>query len=279
MNGKIKKVLNNILDRFKSGDIPKAIAYSMFPIPDIPAAKWSLCNRTLMFIAGTADARGFTQWHQTGRHVKKGAKAFHILAPRFSKKENDDGEEEVFLSGFLAVHVFKSEDTEGEPLDYQQIELPELPLIEVAQEWGISVRAIPGNYRYYGYFSPGRREISLATEKEVVFFHELSHAAHERILGRLNPGQDWKQEIVAELSAAVLCNMVGKDGDKYLGNAYTYIDNYASKAKLSPLKACFQVMGDVEKVLQEILEGDNGQEVSRGYCSEKQFLCLCFKGE
>lgn len=258
-NDKVKAVLTSILDRFKTGDIPKAIAYSVFPIPDIPAAKWSLCNRTLMFFAGTQDARGFRQWQEAERYVKKGAKSFYILAPRFGKKESEEGEEKVFLSGFLTVPVFRLEDTDGEPLDYQQIELPKLPLVEVAEKWGVSVKAIPGNYRYYGYYRDSSKEIALATEEEVVFFHELAHAAHAKVKGKLNPGQDWKQEIVAELSASVLCHLVGKDGDRYLGNSHTYIEKYASEAKMTPLGACFQVMGDVEKVLQKILMlgGDN----------------------
>ena len=104
MNDRVKNVLEKILDLFKTGDVPKAIAYSMFPIPDIPAAKWSLCNRTLMFFSGTCDGRGFNLWRQTGRHVKKGAKAFFILAPRFGKKENGEGEEERYLAGFLILN-------------------------------------------------------------------------------------------------------------------------------------------------------------------------------
>lgn len=198
---KVKKVLEGILVRFKTGDIPKAIAYSMFPIPDIPSAKWSLCNRTLMFFASTQDARGFAQWKEKNRYVKKGAKSFYILAPRFGKKENEEGEEEVFIKGFLAVPVFRVEDTEGEPLEYQKIELPEFPLKEVAESWGIEVKAIPGNYRYYGYYRDSNKEIALATKEEVVFFHELAHAAHAKVKIELKPGQDWKQEIVAELSA------------------------------------------------------------------------------
>lgn len=254
MNERMKNVLDNILNRFKTGDIPKAIAYSMFPIPDIPAAKWSLCNRTLMFFAGTQDARGFAQWKSAKRRVRKGAKAFHILAPRFAKKKKDDGEEEMFLAGFLTVPIFRVEDTEGDKLDYQKIDLPDLPLLDVAKEWGISVKTIPGNYRCYGYYRDSSKEIALATEDEVVFFHELSHAAHARVLGNLKGGQEWKQEIVAELSAAVLCNMIGKDGDKYLGNAYSYIESYAKKAKVSALTGCLQVMADVESVLQKILK-------------------------
>lgn len=261
-NAKVREVLTSILERFKSGDIPKAIAFSIFPIQDIPSAKWSLCNRTLMFFAGTQDARGFQQWKEAKRYVKKGAKSFSILAPSFKKKENGEGEEETFLAGFLTIAVFRLEDTDGEPLDYQQIQLPKLPLMEAAEQFGVSVKAIPGSYRYYGYYRDSSKEIALATEEEAVFFHELSHAAHAKVLGHLKPGQDWKQEIVAELSAAALCHLVGKDGDKHLGNSYIYIENYAAKAKMTPLAACFQVIGDVGKVLQKILmiegrEGDN----------------------
>jgi len=134
-----------------------------------------------MFLAGTNDARGFRQWQEVGRHVKRGSKAFTILAPRFIKKDAEDQEEtKTILVGFLSVPVFRVEDTEGKPLDYQKIELPELPLMEVAKEWGISMKAIPGNYRYLGYFSQDRREIALATEEECVFFHELVHVAHQR---------------------------------------------------------------------------------------------------
>jgi hypothetical protein len=110
--------LESIVQRFKEGDIPEAIAYSMFPIPNIPASKWSLLNRTLMFFSGTGDARGFRQWNEVGRHVKRGAKSLTILAPRYVKQTAEEDEEsEPVLVGFLAVPVFRVEDTEGEPLD------------------------------------------------------------------------------------------------------------------------------------------------------------------
>ena len=253
MNEKVKQALDSIVQRFKEGDIPEAIAYSIFPIPNIPASKWSLLNRTLMFFAGTSDARGYRQWQQVGRHVKRGSKAFTILAPRFITEQTEDEEEKkAVLIGFLGVPVFKVEDTEGKPLDYQEIELPELPLMEVAREWGISLKAIPGNYRYFGYFSQERKEIALATEEESVFFHELAHAAHQRILGDFKKGQDWKQEIVAELSASVLCKIVGKTS-KHLGNSYRYIEKYAKSANLTPWQGCMRVISDTEKVLNLIM--------------------------
>jgi hypothetical protein len=256
MNDRIKEVLTSVLNRFKTGDIPQAIAYSLFPIPDIPSAQWSLLNRILMFFSGTQDARGFRQWQEVNRYVKKGSKAFHILAPRYKAVEKEDEKEKgIALIGFLAVSVFRFEDTEGEPLSYQRLEPPALLLVQVAEDWGLSIKAIPGNYSYHGYYSGSEKEIALATKDEIVFFHELSHAAHEKVLGQLKAGQDWKQEIVAELSATVLCHLVGKKGDTYLGNSYRYIDNYAQQANLPPLKACLETMTDVERVLNLILKG------------------------
>ena len=77
--------------------------------------------------------------------------------------------------------VFRAEDTEGDPLDYEIVELPDLPLLELAEQWGITVKNVPGNFQYYGFYSDQRKEIGLATKEECVFFHELAHAAHYKL--------------------------------------------------------------------------------------------------
>lgn len=258
MNEKVKQVLDGILDKFKSGEIPEAVALASYPIPNIPSSKWSFTNRTLMFLSGTGDARGIRQWREAKRRLKKGCKAIYILVPCFKKDlDEETGEETEILRFFKAAPVFKYEDTDGEPLDYLQIELPELPLMKKAEEWGISVKAIPGNYRYCGYYSSERKEIALATPEEKTFFHELSHVAHEKVNGRLKKGQDSFQEIVAELSAQALCRLVGKDLNDTTGNSYRYIEKYAERLNMSPSSACLKVLGETEKVLNQILKGGN----------------------
>jgi len=247
----IKNTLKKILDCFESGNLPKAMSYSVFPTANTPSSNWSLLNRMLVFLSDTQDARGFRQWKEVNRYVKKGAKATHILVPRIMKSKNEEGDEEVKLSGFMARPVFRMEDTDGDPLEYEQIELPDFPLMEKAKEWGISVKTIPGNLSYYGYFSHQRKEIALASKEETVFFHELAHAAHKRLV-RTNKSQQWKKEIVAELAAAVICQIVGKTS-KYLGNNHRYIEHYAKKANLNPVQGCLKVISDVEKVLGLIL--------------------------
>jgi hypothetical protein len=89
---------------------------------------------------------------------------------------------------------------------------------------------------------------------QAVVYCELSHHAHSLIIGKLKPGQDWKQEIVAELSAQALCQIIGKRAESSLGNSFKYIESYARQAGLNPVHACMQVIGDVEAVLKLILK-------------------------
>lgn len=256
MNQNIQNVLASIVSAFESGDVPEAVAVASFPIPDIPSAQWSFTNRTIQFLSGTADMRGYRQWQAVNRYVKKGAKAIHILVPCFRKQQDEETEEEQqVLTFFKAMPVFRVEDTEGEPLDYQNIELPELPFLQRAYDWGINVRAVPGSYRYYGYFSPGRKEIAMATPAEKTFFHELAHAADHIIKGHLKPGQHPFQEITAELSAQALSRLAGKSIEDTTGNSFRYISHYAKKVKMSPAKACLKVLADCEKILNLIIHG------------------------
>ena len=256
MRDKIKKALEGILARFESGDIPEDVSLVMFPRFDIPSAKWSFLNRLLLVIHGTQDARGFRQWQEAGRHVSKGAKALYITAPSIRKRKetNEEGEkkEVAALTGFVPVPVFAVEDTQGEPLDYEQLELPPLPLLEVAQTWGIDTKPVGGQMEFCGRFMPHRQEIALASPEECVFFHELAHAAHHRVRP-LKGGQRWDQEVVAELAAAVLCRLAGKSGDRHLGHNFRYIARYAEEANRDPLRACLEVLGDTERVLNLIL--------------------------
>ena len=67
-------------------------------------------------------------------------------------------------------------------------------------------------------------------------------------------GQDSRQEIVAEFSAQVLCQMVGVSLESTIGNSYEYIRNYAEIRQVSLEKACLQAVADVEKCLKLILE-------------------------
>jgi hypothetical protein len=141
--------------------------------------------------------------------------------------------------------------------------VPDLPLMDRAREWGITVTAIPGFNKAYGAYIPKTKEILLATQEETVFFHELSHAAYERAIKELEPGQLWDQEVSAELCAQALCHLVGKKPQETLGNSYRYIDHYAKQIGITPLIACLQVMSSVERMLKCLLEKDRQESVKQ----------------
>jgi hypothetical protein len=262
LHPKVKPTLELILEMFRSGNVPKTVTIATFPPFEVPSNTWSLANRIIMALHGTSDARGFNQWKEVGRYVKKGSKAIHILAPWLVNKSPDDTDDmnesgpvhiSKILRGFLAVPVFKVENTDGEPLDYEALELPDLPLLNLAASWGLRVSPVAFQNGWYGCYRLDNKEIKLATPEEKTFFHELAHAAHHQVKGKLRNGQDWRQEIVAELSAQVLCHIVGMEPGRTLGNSFDYICHYASSVRMEPVNACLAVLSDIEKVLNLIL--------------------------
>ena len=257
LTAKAQEQLDKILEAFESGTVPEAIAKSILPVFDVPSNKWSLNNRVLMFFAGTADARGIRQWKEIGRWPKKGSKAFCILVPLHGRKKEQDektGEERErqILIGFKCCPVFAFEDTDGKPLERPDLEPPQPPpLYDVARVWNLDVKYLPGNERYYGFYSPGQKQIGLCTHDTATFFHELAHAAHHKALGTLKNGQQWQQEVTAELTAATLAHLYGNKPDD--GGAYRYIKSYAEKAGKDAYRACMAVIADVGKCLEAIL--------------------------
>jgi len=216
---KAKACLQRIVSLFESGNIPKALAVAVIPPMDnVPSCKWSLSNRLLQFMADTSDGRGYRQWQEAGRQVKKGSTSFHILGPKTRKinETDDDGQEteKIIVSGFFSIPIFRVEDTDGAPLPYEPKTPP--PLIDVAERFGLSVSYQTFAGRYYGYYQDQSKKIVLASHDARVFFHELAHAAHTRVSGKLKGGQIPDQEIIAELTAATLASLYCPDAESRL---------------------------------------------------------------
>jgi len=167
------------------------------------------------------------------------------------------------VSGFVGVPVFRIEDTEGAPLerpDYRPTKFP--PLFEVAERLGVPVAYVPFVERFKGFYSPGEDRIVLCSHDVRVFFHELAHAAHARVLRErgesIRGGQVASQEIVAETCAATLCRLYSFDG--YLFSGAESIRSYANGK--SPAQAALRVLADVQAVLTLILETAQAEPAS-----------------
>ena len=256
----IREATEGLLEMFRSGNMPEAVALTIIRRregDDQPSFHWSFGNQILMLFQGTADARGFRQWQEVNRYVKKGSKAIYILGPLTTKvKELDQvtGEEteKQIISGFKGIPVFRFENTKGEPLqkpDYSPPELP--PFWDVANYLGFQVEYAPCDGGYYGSYSPSRKKITLCSKDAFVYFHELAHGVHGT-LRELKKGADPEQEIIAETAAAVLCQLQGISG--YECQSYHYVQDYASKLKeKAVLPAIMRVLSDVEAVVLKII--------------------------
>lgn len=236
---RVKEILDNLVREVSSGGAVAYIRDKVRRFDDgvkIPMRSWSQCNQMIAFFHGTRDARTFSAWKEVGRYPKKGSHAFHIVAPLF-KTERDEAtdEEKRVLSGFTLINEFRIEDTEGAELPYQmrmrELKVEELPLIDVAQKLGITVRAdLCGTAE--GSFSPFERVIRMNCADEQVFLHELSHGIIADIKRKEKISLEYGfEEICAELSSAFLGSLYGVEID--LQNTKAYIQGWAGKGHVA----------------------------------------------
>ena len=271
--GKAEQAANQVLELFRHPNrLPEAIA----PIfirrdDDVPCRSWSWSNQILTALAGTFDARGFRQWNQVNRHVKKGAKAFNILAPcskTMTQRDKETGQdkESVILFGFKSVPVFRFADTEGEALhnsdDDAQKFIDSLPLLGVARAWNLSVESYNGRKESALGWYRGGSGIALGVENLSTWTHELIHAADDR-LGKLGGSAKVDREVVAELGGAVLLQCIGQPVDSDLGGCWSYIQSWCEHGKIHPLSACQKLLKRVCECVSLILDTADSLELRR----------------
>lgn len=253
-----EQALQTFLETLRSGKFPEVVAQTtiLSRASDAPSAKWSVGNQALMVAHNTMDARGYRQWQEVGRQVKKGAKAFYILRPNtrtFTEKDEATGEEvkKTFVTGFGFTPVFRVEDTEGEPLPaYDPPTLP--PLVDVANALGVSVKYAPPAGMWRGYYRDDTAEIVLCSHDERTFFHELAHAAHYRLSENAATNNSCKvrKEIVAETAAAALCRLYGYEYGRIHAD---YLAHFADGDTQKALREVMRYIGEVRAVLDLIL--------------------------
>jgi hypothetical protein len=211
MRKKIKEVLDGILKRIGSRDIPPLSPVRVFPRSRDP--DWES--------PGT--------WDQLMTAVSE-----------------EDWDALCLKASFEQVH------------DQAQAAVLRLPLIERASEWGIeAIRAVSSNDTFYGsYIITPPKQILLASPEPIVYYHQISYAAHERVISHLVPYQTPRQEIVAGLCAQVIWQII-EGNERFLGNTYRLVALHSFKLNLSPLGGCLPYLPEVHHAARMILSGDN----------------------
>jgi hypothetical protein len=247
--GKAEAAAQAILRAFEdTNSLPKPLAQVFIRRKDSPhCRRWSWGNQLLTVIHGYTDARGFRQWEQVGRKVKKGEKAFYILGPVTKKVRNEEtSEEKVIVVGFKGLPVFGLQQTEGKPLPSGDPDIEKwiesLPLLGVAKAWGLSVGTFDGKEggdlgRYWN-----GEAIEIGVKNWSTWAHELVHSADDRNGSLKERGQHWRSETVAELGGAVLLEILGFEREADLGGCLGYIQSYAQKEGIGVVEACMIVL-------------------------------------
>ena len=267
----IKNAVNQLLDMFQSGKLPERVAFSIIhrhPGDVIPSDKWSIGNRILQMLQGTADARGYKQWQEVGRQVRKGAHAIHILAPLTYKIKGKDeltGEdvEKIIVKGYRPIPVFRYEDTDGKefPYDHAYDTATHPTFFDAAEKLGVEVTYKPLKSKYLGRYSVHTNKIELCAEDAVVYYHELAHAVHATLVDLTVYDQD-RAEIIAEFSALVLANIAGISGFEQQG--FDYIASYAATHKPDKvMQEIFSILKDVEAIVNKVLSISDDEPVAR----------------
>ena len=251
----IKSAVSKLMTMFQSGSFPAQLATTIIrrnEADEIPSDSWNIGNRILMSAQNTSDARGYNQWLEVKRQVKKGSKAIYIFAPLTKRMTETDAE----TGEFRPLPVFRYEDTEGEPLpdyDYKPKTYP--PFFDVAEKLGVSVEYRPMRANFLGRYSASTTSIQLCSQDAHVYYHELAHAIHNTFVDLKTYDTD-KAEIVAEFSSCVLCELTNIRG--YETQSYDYIRHYCDDETKPEgvLKEILGVLNDVEKIVLTVINTD-----------------------
>lgn len=273
-------VTDRVIRALESGNIPwekpwggcRSGAYNF-----ITRKSYSLMNQMLLKQRGAYGT--FKQWTEKGGKIRKGEKSEIVVFWKFQivEEENEDGEKEEKKIPILKYYnVFHVSQVEG--VTVKEEELPEVKPIESAEKIKrdyverehIRILEYTTNEAFYspaGDFIqvPERGQYRDANEFYSTLYHEMVHSTgHKSRLNRLERDAHFgneiysKEELVAELGAAFLMNLLGIETKKTFRNSTAYIQNWIQVLKNDP-RFVVSAAGKAEKAVHYIM-GEDLQE-------------------
>lgn len=247
----------------------------------ISKKSYSFINQMLLLHNG--EYATFKQWESLGGRIKKGEKSEIVVfwKPLPIEVQKEDGTKEIKQVPFLRYYnVFHISQVKGvEVLENERIkninpiEEAEKILDAYINRENIKLIKELSNDAYY---SPGRDLIHLplieqfnnVNEYYSTFFHEITHSTgHEKRLNRMEPGvkvakfgntEYSKEELVAEIGAANILNILGIETIKTFRNSTAYIQSWLQVLK-NDAKFIVSASSKAEKAVKYIL-GENKNE-------------------
>lgn len=258
--------------------------------------KYSLNNLNLIYSQkeNATHVMGYKAWQELDRHVNKGAKAIHIVAPIIAKltkeeKERLKTDEDYGVKGYRTIPVFDVSDTSGKEFKYaddfiksdytteeterfSELEIKEVvKLIESKYQVPISFEKI-NDENVKGYYLPKDHSITISseltkTEQLKTLFHEFAHSQlHNKKVMQEYPELLSKphKEAQAESVAFLTMSALNIDTSNYsVGYVSTWArDINLMKQALKEIKTVFDQTFDIattakEKVLKQLENQEN----------------------
>ena len=225
-----------------------------------------------------------------GGHVKKGEKSsmvvFWTFVDRYEleavcdERGDEIGTRKVkvgsypILKGYSVFHIDQCEgikprwDKGGKTYDHTPIEEAEQIAMGYVEREGLTLNIQPSNEACYSPVLdrvkvPELKQYKICEEYYSTLFHELVHSTgHATRLNRdgvaglhyFGSTSYSKEELVAEIGAAFLCNQAGLDSSKAFNNSVAYIGGWLSKLK-DDKRMIVQAAAKAEQAARYILTG------------------------
>lgn len=285
-----KMVTDRVLEMINKGVIPWNKPWSFSgkaeneqAINYVTRKPYSLINQWLLMEPG--EYLTFKQVVAAKGKIRKGAKArfvvFFTHVP-FEKKNERTGETEIATYPLLRYYnVFHIKDTEGVESKLQDPAEPDAPVADlpmcdeadsaidayVAGQDGL--KFINDRESDRAYYSPAEDKVVVPMRKQFkdmaeyysTAFHELTHSTliesrcNRRTAGAVafyGSHEYSREELVAEMGAAMLCSNFKVDTEKAFRNSVGYLQGWSAKLKGDP-RAIVVAAGKAEKAVRYIL--------------------------
>lgn len=227
------------------------------------------------------------QKHDPALRLRKGSKSHMVVYFSFKESTKDvvtaSGaieQKEVRIPFLRYYKVFSSADVEGlkphpkqAKREHQPIEEAERVMERYITREGLRVRYLRGDKACYSPVSdevtlPPREYFEDINEFYSTAFHELGHStgAASR-LGRLKPFVCWgdenygKEELVAELTSAMVCGHCGIDASSTIHNSAAYVHNWMDA-----------IRGDVTMVVSASSKAQRAADFILGVSEQAEML-------
>ena len=276
-------VTNRILEELEKGLIPwqkpwtgvRTGAYSRST-----GRPYSVLNQLLLFKPG--EYLTFKQALEAGGCVRKGEKASFVVFWKplpVTEKDKDGKEIKKIVPLLRYYHVFHIDQCENVKPKYTEPKLTFSDPIQEAERV-LSDYSLRSGCRILhakqdrAYYSPSLDEVHLPLREQFpdireyysTAFHECTHSTgHEKRLNRLTKGaffgdNDYsKEELVAEIGAALLMNDLGIESPATFKNSTAYIQNWLTALR-NDSHLVVSAAGKAEKAARLILNLDVSEQ-------------------